>query len=273
MAARLAGVPVVCTRHSVFDPPGWATSFPMKQVLGLTNNALSDRIIAVSPAARQNLTDTGADPSKITVVYNGVSPVPRLPEWERARLREEFGAGERDFVCAIIARLEDVKGHRVILDAAKLLLGTNVRIYIAGTGSLESGLRAAAEAEGLRNVSFTGFLTDVYKLENIMDLQLNASWGTEATSLALLEGMSIGVPAVVSDFGGNPFVIQCWENGVVVPKKDPAALASVILRLSRDEALMRQLSSRAVQIFHERFTVEAMTRSIEGVYREILAGK
>jgi glycosyltransferase involved in cell wall biosynthesis len=146
-----------------------------------------------------------------------------------------------------------------------------VRIFVAGTGSLEAELRSAAEREGLDNVAFTGFLTDVYKLENIMDLQLNASWGTEATSLALLEGMSLGVPAVVSDFGGNPFVIQSWENGVVVPKKDPAALADAILQLSRDAGLMRQLSARAVRVFYARFTVSAMTRSIENLYRDIIA--
>jgi glycosyltransferase involved in cell wall biosynthesis len=51
-------------------------------------------------------------------------------------------------------------------------------------------------------------VSEIYKIENIMDLQINASYGTEATSLSLLEGMCLGVPAVVSDFGGNPYVIE-----------------------------------------------------------------
>lgn len=86
------------------------------------------------------------------------------------------------------------------------------------------------------NLCFAGFVEDVTPLMNITDIQVNASYGTEATSLSLLEGMSLGIPAVVSDFGGNPGVITDGENGLITPQKDADALADALIRLCGDEA-------------------------------------
>lgn len=115
-------------------------------------------------------------------------------------------------------------------------------------------------------VLFTGFITDVDKLMNITDIQVNASYGTEATSLALLEGMSIGVPAVVSDFGGNPGVIKNNENGFVVPKQNSRALADGIEKLICDEELYKKMSERSREIFKTMFTSAVMTKNTEELY-------
>ena len=83
-----------------------------------------------------------------------------------------------------------------------------------------------------------GFLSYVEPLMNAMDIQANCSFGTEATSLSLLQGMSLGKPAVVTDFGGNPGVIRDGENGFMVPIKDPAAMADTLHKLMTDESLV-----------------------------------
>jgi glycosyltransferase involved in cell wall biosynthesis len=168
--------------------------------------------------------------------------------------------------------LEDVKGHDYILQAAEMLRDVpEIKIIIAGGGKLEAALRQ--KADKLPNCVFTGFVKEIYKIENIMDLQLNASYGTEATSLSLLEGMSLGIPAVVSDFGGNPYVIQHGKNGLVVPKKEAKPLADAILKLYKDKALYDKLSADAAKIFDEKFTSKAMTANIEAVYNELLDRK
>ena len=100
-----------------------------------------------------------------------------------------------------------------------------------------------------------------------MDLSLNCSWGTEATSLALIDGMSLGLPAVVTRFGGNPGVIRDGVNGLLTPVKDADAMADAILRLAGDAKLYKNLSEGASRIFAETFTAAAMTRQIEAVYR------
>ena len=102
-----------------------------------------------------------------------------------------------------------------------------------------------------------------------MDIQANASFGTEAASLSLLEGMSIGKPAVVSDFGGNPELIKDDLNGYVVPKQNSNALANAIIKLLRDENLRKKISKQSREVFENRFTSRIMTNNMENFYKNI----
>lgn len=268
IAARRLGCGVVNTRHSVFDTPGYKKAFPYKTLSGLVNNYFSDKIIAVSPAAKDNLVEIGVDPAKITVIFNGADQVQRLNADEKARIRERYGIAETDFVCAIIARLEKVKGHEYIIAACKKL-PPGIKVIIAGTGSEEENLKTAAQ--GLDNCIFAGFVKEIHEIENIMDVQLNASYGTEATSAALLEGMSLGVPAVVSDFGGNPYVIENGVNGIVVPRRDADAICGAIAELKDAPLRHKEMSENCRKIFGERFTSRAMTAATEKLYAGMLA--
>lgn len=273
IAAKQAGARVVYTRHSVFPQSKRLTTFPGKQINGFINNRYSDGIIAVAEAAKDNLTDTGVSADKIRVILNGVDGLTTATEEEKTEIRERFGVSEDEKVIAIVARLEDIKGHEYYIEAAKMLAesGVKAKFFIAGTGSYEDTLKAKVKALKLEDtVIFTGFITDVDKLMNICDIQVNASYGTEATSLALLEGMSIGVPAVVSDFGGNPGVIKDGENGFVVPKQNSAALKKGIERLLNDEELYAKMSERSREMFAQTFTSQAMTKNTENMYFEVM---
>ena len=274
IAARQAGAKVVYTRHSVFPQPKKLTTQPGKAVNGFINNHYADGIIAVAEAAKDNLTETGVDPKLIRVILNGVKGLAPADADERQKNRLRFGiTSDDDKVISIVARLEDIKGHEYFIDAADILLknGIKAKFLIAGTGSYEPKLREKAKNMGLDGkVIFTGFIKDIENLMKITDIQVNASYGTEATSLALLEGMSIGIPAVVSDFGGNPGVIKNGENGFVVPKQNAEALATGINRLLNDEKLYKKMSEKAIDIFNTTFTAEAMTRSTEALYDELL---
>lgn len=275
IAAKLAGAKIVYTRHSVFPPSKVLSTFPGKQINGLINHHLSDGIIAVAEAAKDNLTATGISAKKITVILNGVEPLVPVSLEEKKQLKKRFHVRPEENVVSIVARLEDIKGHDYFIDAADRVLKEipNVKFLIAGTGSYESHLHQKVSDLHLeKNVLFTGFIKDVDKLMAITDIQANASYGTEATSLALLEGMSLGVPAVVSDFGGNPGVIKNEKNGLVIPMQNAEALANGILRLLTDAELYDKTSQGAKKIFSEQFTAEAMTKHTEHLYSTILGG-
>jgi len=275
VAAKMYGkCKIVHTRHSVFDQAERKKRFPMKQILGFANNFFSHVIIAVSPAAKVNIVETGTKPDKITVVYNGVEPLEPITPDERDFERARWGLSPDDFVCSIVARLEPEKGHDYILQAAKRFKEElpQVRILIAGTGSQESRLRSEAEEAELSNVVFAGFVDDVRILYGISDVSLNASYGTEATSLALLESMSLGVPAVVSDFGGNPFVVSDGIDGLLFQKNSSNGLFNAVAELYQDRELYNNMSVNAYGKFMERFTAQAMAVGIEGVYRGLLDG-
>ncbi len=91
-AKGLPGVGVIATRHSVFDQPEKMKRFPRKNISGFINNFFADRIIAVSPAARDNIVEIGADERKISVIFNGVAETRRLSPAEKIRARETTSA-------------------------------------------------------------------------------------------------------------------------------------------------------------------------------------
>lgn len=272
IAARLAGVKVIYTRHSVFPPPKKISKGIGKKINGIVNNYLADGIIAVAEAAKDNLTDTGITDKKIRVILNGVKGLAEIPNDEKLKIKERFNIKDEKVV-SIVARLEDIKGHKYFIEAADEMLkkGLNVKFFIAGTGSYEKTLKAMVKKLNRENeIVFTGFITDVDKLMSVTDIQINASYGTEATSLALLEGMSLGIPAIVSDFGGNTGVIKDGVNGFVVPKQNTKALADKLLELLSDDEEYAHLSKGAREIFKETFTAQAMTRNTEKMYLDVL---
>ena len=117
IAARRCHVPVVYSRHSAFPVPAKLKYPPGRWINKLINEHYADHIIAVSPATRDNLTEAGISPKKITVVMNGVAPVPETTAEERRTLRESLSIPEDTLVFGILARLEDYKGHLYLVHA------------------------------------------------------------------------------------------------------------------------------------------------------------
>ncbi len=273
IAAKLCGIKVVYTRHSVFEPSARLSRGIGKLINGAVNSRAADRIIAVAEAAKDNLTATGVPEKKIDVILNGVEPLREYSPEEREKARSALGIAPDEKAAAIIARLTEVKGHKYFVETAKLLKarGVKAKFLIAGTGDMESDIKRQIEAEGLGDyVKTLGFLTDVEPLMNAMDIQVNCSFGTEATSLSLLQGMSLKKPAVVTDFGGNPGVIKDGVNGFLVPIKEPKTMADRIERLMTDENLYEKMSRASGEIYKSAFTAEVNTRKIENVYQSLI---
>ena len=275
IAARLFGAKIVYTRHSVFPPTPPLTHGLGKAVCGFVNNTTADQIIAVAEAAKENICAIGVSPKKINVILNGVEPLREYTPEEKAKAKESLGVPP-DFKCAaIVARLNEVKGHRYFVQAAKILKdqGIKAKFLIAGTGDMESAIKNhIKELELEDDVIMLGFLTDVEPLMNVIDVQLNCSFGTEATSLSLLEGMSLGKPAVVSDFGGNPGVIKDGKNGFVVPTHNPEALAARLKELFSDAELYSKMCDKSKEIFGKTFTAKKYAENIDNIYLN-LGGK
>lgn len=276
IAAKRCHVPVVYSRHSAFPVPAKLKYPPGRWVNKLLNEHYADHIIAVSPATRDNLTEAGISPKKITVVMNGVAPVAPISDGEKAALRQSLGLGKDVFTFGILARIEDYKGHLYLVYAAKLLKDrgySNFRILVAGTGAFEEEVTRAVTEMGVEDVvQMLGFRSDAAALLNILDVQLNASYGTEATSMALLEGMSLGLPTIASDYGGNPFVITSGQNGLLFPSKDSAALADAMAELMDHPEEVSIMREKALETYQSRFTGEVFARNTEQIYENVLKG-
>ena len=277
IAAKMAKKFVVHTRHSVYNRQGagpqhaYKKKFPYKNVAGFINNKLSDKIIATSPAAKISLVEMGTNQRKTVMIYNAIDGLRQLSREEKSAQRHKWGIKDDDFVCSMIARLEKVKGHEYVLKAAQMVQseGIPVKFLLVGVGSEEANLKKMVKDLELDNVIFTGFVKDVEEILGISHIQINASF-SETTNLALLEGLSLGVPAIVTDVGGNPFVVNDGVNGVLFESKDYAALYKAIVNLRNSPAEYAHFSKRSKEIFNERFTAPVMTKKVEDVYCNLL---
>lgn len=275
LSGRLAGAqckkPVVFTRHSAFPFPDKVTKTPLKLVYRFMYTHWADRIIVISPAGAELLTQLGVPEGKLEIMMNGVKPLTRRSVEERAAYRRELGIRPEDMVAVMVARIEEYKGHLDVLDAMNTLRGQGVKLVVAGTGSFESAVRKRAAELGLEeDVIFTGFLSDVLPVMSIADVQVNASYLSETSSLSLIEGMSIGVPAVASDCCGNPWLVNNGVSGLLFPPRDSGALAGILERLARDRGEIERLGLGARQAYLAGFTGEKYAGRIEEIYLKIL---
>ena len=158
ISGKLCGKKVVYTRHSVFP-----VSPSIKKGLGrmlnkYLNEFLADDIIAVAEAAKENLTEGGIAPEKIKVILNGVEPLQKASQQEMASMKEKYHISQKDFVIGILARLDAVKGHQYLIEAAQELKkeGRAFKVLIAGTGENEQTLKALVKYCNIYRISFRG---------------------------------------------------------------------------------------------------------------------
>ena len=273
IAACFSGVPVrIYTRHCAFEPSRLMTSLPVRKINGVANRCLSTKIIAVADAAAKNLTDTGVSSAQIEVIINGVTGLEKYDDDHRLEVRKRLGIPGDSFVLGICARLEECKGIDTLIRAAKLLAndGEKVFVMIMGRGSAEQNLSELAEALGVSDrVKFYGFVNDVTPYVNCFDVNINCSRGTETSSLALSEGMSIGLPCIASDFGGNTYMVRHGVNGLIFPTDDFVALAENIRLLMRDKALYEKMSKNAYERFLSELNAKNMARKTEELYSSL----
>lgn len=273
IAAFFAGVRVrIHTRHSTFEPRPILTKFPFRSICGFINNTLSTQMIAVSESTKNNLTAMGANPKKIEVVINGAEPLREVSPEEENSLREKLGIKEGDFVVGMSARLEEVKGHIYLVEAARIIKERgcdNLKVIIIGTGSTEQELKEKTKEYGLSDsVIFPGFVGDVAPYIKVMDVIVNCSFGTEATSMALLEAMSLAKPAIATDYGGNAFIIENGKNGYIIPQKSASNLAEAIQKLMDSPENLSEMAKFAYSKYICRLTGKIMTGKMEKIYED-----
>jgi glycosyltransferase involved in cell wall biosynthesis len=203
---------------------------------------------------------------KIAVVHNGIPhgmyTVPPDPQ-----LRAELLRGERALLL-IPARLDPLKGHEFALEALRRLDG--VQAIFAGDGPDRERLEALTEELGLRpRVTFLGFRDDLPRLLACTDVAVLPSL-SEGLPLAALEALAAGTPLVATSVGGTGEAVVDGVTGLLVPPRDPDALAAAIRRVLSDPFEARIRAEAGIERVRSLFCAERMVESIETLYGELL---
>jgi glycosyltransferase involved in cell wall biosynthesis len=277
-------------RNSLFASPiGWACRVPIIIQTQHGNegwrrwkaNFIPDRIlsrfitryIAVCGSdARFLMEKKHVAAENIGVVHNGCDTARFRPRPGPASvLRGQLGFAEDDLVLIVVARLHAGKGHRVLLEAVRLLLDTfpRLKLICLGEGELEAELRAACEALCLSDcVRLVGQQSNVPDWLAAADISVLPSF-YEGLPLTVLESMACGLPTVASKVGGIPEVIEDGSTGMLVPPGDPQLLARAIASLLHNPEGRARMGRAACARIAGSFTLERQCHQTQEIYFEL----
>jgi glycosyltransferase involved in cell wall biosynthesis len=259
-AARLLGKKTIC--H-------YRTTRPISKAVGLAARRL-DAFIALTNAAAGFYASQGVPRDRIHRVYDGLD-LEALDRAAAAGPVPEVGGG---FKVVIVGALDELKGHEILLQAAGILRDElpDLRLLCAGTGPLREHLEQRAAGLGLYGrVVFLGYSDNVPALYSACDLCVCPSFIEGGLSQVALEAMAMRLPVIASDLIGVREIASPGETGLLVPPRDPEALARAILSVARDRAWGRQMGLRARAMLDTgRFSPQAEAEAIRAVLDHVL---
>jgi glycosyltransferase involved in cell wall biosynthesis len=267
---RLTRVPVVVAHEH-------GRAFEGAVLRGVVDRRLiapgSDAVIACSQEDRRRMIERqGMAPAKVRFVPNGIAG--RAPTAGRD-VRAELGIAADAPVVGSVAALRAEKRFDVLLRAAAELAPRwpGLRVVIVGEGAERSGLEGLAVELGLGDtLLMLGARTDVPDVLEALDVAVVCS-DNEGSPLSVMEYMAAGLPVVATAVGGLPQMIHDGVHGVLVPRREPSALAGAIGALLADPRRRRQLGAAGRERRRTEFDLGVLVARIEELYEELYAAR
>jgi glycosyltransferase involved in cell wall biosynthesis len=280
IVGRLARVPIVVnTVHGLYatDDDAWPKRAVVYALEGLAAR-FSDAELVQNPedlalmerwhlATNARLLGNGVDVTRFDIA--------RLPPEARRAARASIGARDDTVVVGTVGRLVAEKGYAELFQAVATLDPDRYLLVVAGTedrdkpDALSPAIVAAARDRG---VVFTGHRDDIEMLYAAMDIFVLASH-REGFPRAAMEAAAMTLPVVATNVRGCRQVVDDGRTGVLVPPREPSAIARAIARLGDDPDGRRRMAeagrARALAEFDERRVVERLLAA----YAEVAASK
>jgi glycosyltransferase involved in cell wall biosynthesis len=258
----------------VFDiPVVWHVRIPHSDgILDRYLASRSSRIIAVSQAVKRRF--IWLKKEKIKVIYNGVDTKIFSPRPANNHIRKDLNFADEDVVIGTVGRISSEKGLEFLISAMKDVVKVypRTRVLIVGTGDMEYYRALKAKANGLSlssNIIFTGFREDIPEILSCIDIYCLPSL-TEGFNRTLLEAMACGLPIVTTSVGGNVEIVQDGLNGLLVPPRNPSALASAIIELLQNKTKAQKMGTEGRRVVEQNFNIQTNVNQIQELYFNLI---
>ncbi len=174
-----------------------------------------------------------------------------------------------------MASFQEYKGHASLIDATVQILEKfpNTKVLLVGDGPRRSQMENKVSALALSDtIIFTGIRQDVREILPLFDLFVLPSL-SEGLPVSILEAMAASKPVVATYVGGVPEAVVDGVTGLLVPPRDPTALAQAIVHLLGDPDLRQQMGQAGRERVLEHFSVERMVERTQNLYEQLLVAK
>jgi glycosyltransferase involved in cell wall biosynthesis len=269
MGAKLAGVPVIRSRHVT-------TPISTNCFSHFLFMKLADRVITSGETIRRQMIEgNGYNPRKIISIPAGIDEKRFSPEISGDNVRKDLNIGKEDYLLGIVSVLRSWKGHVYLLEAFRALREKipHLKLVIVGSGPQERNIRKYIEGNGLAGkVIMTGHREDVPQILKNLDLFILPSYSNEATSQVIPQAMAMGIPVIATSAGGIWEVVKDGETGKLVPPRDAPALSEAIFWAYQNREETRKMARKARELVLKDFTLARMIEKTGNVYRELLDG-
>jgi glycosyltransferase involved in cell wall biosynthesis len=290
VAAAIARVPI---RVAMIASPLHLESVTLRRI-DLWTHRLDHRLLAGCEYTNDVYRSLGVSERYRRTVRYGIDPAGFDPAAaDGSRVRRELGLADETPVVGQVAWFypvltppiappgmegRGIKGHEDLLAAARIVLDRrpDVRFLVVGDGFGELGARhfehirrLAAELGVADSVIFAGRRTDLVDVLAAIDVSVQASLSENYGGT--IESLLMQRPTVATDAGGMPEVVIDEQTGLLVPVRDPEALAEAILRLVENPELARRLGENGRARMIERHTIQHTIDAVIEAYREVAA--
>ncbi len=276
-AAAAHGIPYAVTLHGsdVF----MAERNPLFRALAVRALAGAAHVTSCSSELSERLLRLAGEEhrGKVLLVPNGTDVLASERAPATAASRNRSGCSEADRRVVAVGRLGDKQGFGYLLEALPALLGAEprVKLLLGGGGDLEAELKARASTLGVvERVVFTGPLShpevlelvaagEVFVMPSIRDPKGNV----DGLPIVVLEAMAAARPVVGTSVSGLPLAVLHGESGLLVPEKDPAALAGAVAALLADPQRAAAMGERGARRVREELNWDAVVAIHHRLYR------
>ncbi len=263
IAGKLSGCRVVRTRH---------LSTAVREGLNsrLLYNWLADQVVTTCQETAEVISrQAHLGEKRCRSVPTGVdSSLTVADEAQVKAFRAELGVGPGEYLIGTLCVLRGWKGISDLLQCAKLLENEpHLKWVVVGSGVSESFFHEEHKRLGLDGrVFFAGHIEPPFTALAAMDLFLLLSWANEGVSQASLQAAWLERPLITTPTGGLKEVCIDQETGIIVPPRDPSAVALAVQELLADEKRRLEMGQKAKALVKRQFTLERMLDQMEQVY-------
>jgi glycosyltransferase involved in cell wall biosynthesis len=250
-------------------------SFPLTRLskLGYTTDRVR-AIVAVCASIKRDLVAAGVPADKIEIIYSGTDVERFHPGVSGAAVRDELGLSP-DHLLVTQVGVRSWRGWRELMDAMRRVAPAieHARLLFIGAPAARiAELLDHARTHGLGGRVFVlGHRDDVPEILAASDVVVDASWAGLGLTGSLREALACGRAVVATNLAGMPELIEDGHTGLLVPPRDPAALAHAIAKLAADPGWRAELGRAGRAWVVSRFSMAAKLDATEALYRRLVA--